>query len=143
VDQHLRDLYQKATGDPIPSDIRTYFITRFRSQKGVETAKRSNIQTYCKHPRQKRCWKLNLTREGIDELWEKAMEGPLRAAQRELNKLSKMVQQGRAPSPLVVITGGTTLNPAVREELERMCAQLQLPLKCTETDAFSIPFTYR
>ena len=111
MDQQLQDIYRQATGDPIPSDVRTYFITKFCSQKGVEKSKRSNIQLPCKYSHLEELWRLLITRQTIDGLWEKAMEGPLRAAQRELKSFPRWFGKAVPQAPSLSLQAAQPSTP--------------------------------
>jgi hypothetical protein len=87
-------------------------------------------------PGDTRIWRATFTLEDINQAWEKGLNGPLRTARREISRLVDRLKQGLVSSPLVVVSGGTARNPAVKSSMLDLCNEKGIRL--VFTDEFNV-----
>jgi len=127
-------------GTVAPPQHREDFLSRFRKQKGRETELLENIIAMYARPNDGGACRVNLTREVMTSAWGKALSRPLETARREIARLVGMVEGGCVTSPLVVVSGGTARNPAVKSQMETLCKQSGIPVVFTADFADSIAY---
>jgi hypothetical protein len=115
-------------------------LTRFRRQKGLKTENRREISLLLPVKNRQEPLNVNLSLEIMQESWEKGMIYPLQCVQEQLDRLAQMASLGHLSKPLVVVSGGTSRNPAVKSRLEALCAQRNLPVKFTQDLGIAIAY---
>jgi hypothetical protein len=85
-------------------------------------------------------WRLNMTLKGMEDAWKRGLRGPLRTAEREISRLVERMELGVVSRPLVVISGGTARNPAVKSRLVYLCEAKGVSV--VFTDEFNVPIAY-
>jgi hypothetical protein len=101
---------------------------------------RENITMTLTRPEDDAPWRGTLTREIIEDAWRKGLERPLDTARHEISRLVKMLEHERVSRPLVVVSGGTARNPAVKSRMMALCEEGGIPILFT--DDFDIHITY-
>jgi len=81
-------------------------------------------------------WRATLTLEDIEDAWQKGLKRPLKTAKREIPRLVNMLEEGHVRMPLVVVSGGTARNPAVKARMLALCQENGIPI--VFTDDFNI-----
>jgi len=115
------------------------FLARFRMQKGKKTESRQEL-TIGFTPSNGAPFRTTLTQANIEAAWRKALNRPLETARREVARLASMVEGGCVTSPLVVVSGGTCRNPAVKSSMKSLCKEAGVPVVFTED--FKLGITY-
>jgi hypothetical protein len=82
-----------------------------------------------------------LTQEDINQAWGKGLKRPLRTAEQEISRLAEKKNQGVVSTPLVVVTGGTALNPAVKSFMSAQCNTENIPVAFIAELGFSFTNT--
>ncbi len=85
-------------------------------------------------------WQATLTRDAIDQAWKKGISETLRTARYEILRLLKYAKQGLVSSPLVVVSGGTARNPAVKSYLTTLCDTAEVSVLFTND--FDVPILH-
>jgi hypothetical protein len=124
-----------------PLEHREDFLSRFRKQKCVKEELRQPICAIYPQPGidAPPC-RITLGPEGIEIAWRRALERPLVVARREIARLVGMVESRCVTSPLVVVSGGSARNPAVKSRMAALCGQSGVPV--VFTDDFDVRITY-
>ncbi|KAK4235727.1 hypothetical protein C8A03DRAFT_36422 [Achaetomium macrosporum] len=140
VDEFVSDQYFQQTGVPPPPHERQHFLSEFQKQKGKQTDLRKAISVSFTLPDYAGTWRATLTLEDISQAWEKGLRGPLRTAKREISRLAEKMRQGMVSKPLVVVSGGTVRNPAVKSHMLALCNAKDIPV--VFTDEFDVRITF-
>ncbi|KAK0612270.1 hypothetical protein B0T14DRAFT_440845, partial [Immersiella caudata] len=110
-------------------------------QKGREANLRTPVVLAGMRPETGSTWRLSMKLEDIENTWHMALERPLETVRRELRCLARMVQSGYVTKPLVVVSGGTARNPAVKSRMAALCQKHNVPLAFT--DDFYVGISYK
>lgn len=140
VKQWFSRIWLEQNCEFIPPDALDDLLSRFRKQKGREAAGRENITIMHCGRGNNSAWRCTLTLEDIEQAWRQGLERPLETARREIQRLVKMVRHERVSNPLVVVSGGTARNPAVRSRMTTLCDEVGIPI--IFTDDFDVRITY-
>ncbi|KAK1756671.1 hypothetical protein QBC47DRAFT_400302 [Echria macrotheca] len=134
-------LWTEVIGSPPPPEHREDALSRFRIQKGrkAEDVPEKITLTFALDD-EGSSWRVNLTRKTIEEAWRKGLDRPLDKAQHEISRLVKMEENDRIHAALVVVSGGTARNPAVKSRMLEICERRGVPV--VFTDDFDIHITY-
>ncbi len=116
----------------MPPDELEHVLKEFRRQKRKNTAERTAITCRLDKPGDMGIWKSTLTLNAINQAWRKGNSEPLRTAERELSCLLESVEQKLVSKPLVVVSGGTARNPAVKSHMANLCFMRGLPVVFTD-----------
>jgi hypothetical protein len=125
-------LYFQVTGFCAPPSELEHFLLRFRPQKGRKTESRKAININLPMPDDTGVWRATLTTEIINQAWEQGLNGPLRTAELMISRLLENVAQGNVSQPLVVVSGGTARNPAVKSYMTTLCRANKVPVVFTD-----------
>ncbi len=117
--------------DP-PADCCEELLLKFRRQKGWETDLRESIVLCFTRPPDGTPWRVTLTLETIEDAWRHGIDRPLRVAAREVARLVRVVDAERVSNPVVIVSGGTARNPAVKSRMEEICEQHGVPVVFTD-----------
>ncbi|KAK1757090.1 hypothetical protein QBC47DRAFT_378392 [Echria macrotheca] len=142
-EHHVNEWFMNAwygiTNTVAPPQYREDFLGRFRKQKGRKTELLQDIGVMYPLPDGSPC-RVTLTTEVITSAWVKALGRPLETARREIARFVSMVESGCVTSPLVVVSGGTARNPAVKSRMTTLCEQSGIPVVFTSDFADSIAY---
>ncbi|EAQ88792.1 hypothetical protein CHGG_05411 [Chaetomium globosum CBS 148.51] len=109
-------------------------------QKSKRVASRRPIGMNVSRPDGSGTWRLNMSLTDMEDAWRRGLHGPLRTAGREISRLVERMKLGIVERPLVVISGGTARNPAVKSRLLSLCEVKGL--STVFTDQFNVPIAY-
>ncbi|KAK3899622.1 hypothetical protein C8A05DRAFT_17963 [Staphylotrichum tortipilum] len=132
IGQWFSHQYFEDTGVPAPPDELELFLRRFRPQKGKRTESRKVIRIILSLPDDSGTWRSTLTMEEINRAWRKGLSGPLRTARRAISHLLHNMEQEVVSRPLVVVSGGTARNPAVKSYMAVLCHAEGVPVVFTD-----------
>ncbi|KAK3296446.1 uncharacterized protein B0H64DRAFT_398279 [Chaetomium fimeti] len=138
--QWFSDRFSQDTKVPVPPNELEDFLTRFRSQKNKRAASRRPITTNFPMPNSIDTWRATLTVEEIEHAWKRGLRGPLRTAEREISRLVERTKLGVVSQPLVVVSGGTARNPAVKSRITSLCDAKGVSV--VFTDEFNVRIAY-
>ncbi len=124
----------------MPPDELEHVLKQFRRQKTRNTAERTAITCRLDKPGDMGIWKSTLTLNAINQAWREGISEPLRTAERVISRLLRSVEQGVVSMPLVVVSGGTARNPAVKSHMTTLCFSRGLPV--VFTDDFDVPLVH-
>ena len=125
---------------PIPPHELDGILMVFRGQKSKRAASRRPIGMNVSRPDGSGTWRLNMSLTDMEDAWRRGLRGPLRTAGREISRLVERMKLGIVERPLVVISGGTARNPAVKSCLLSLCEVKGL--STVFTDQFNVPIAY-
>jgi tRNA A37 threonylcarbamoyltransferase TsaD len=104
----------------------------------MEAALREKITVTFTRPEDDAPWRGTLTQDIIEDAWRKGLERPLETAKHEISRLVKMVRHERVSKPLVVVSGGTARNPAVKSRMKALCDESGVAILFTDDFAIRI-----
>jgi hypothetical protein len=104
----------------------------------MEAALREKITVTFTRPEDDAPWRGTLTQDIIEDAWRKGLERPLETAKHEISRLAKMVRHERVSKPLVVVSGGTARNPAVKSRMKALCDESGVAILFTDDFAIRI-----
>lgn len=73
-----------------------------------------------------------MTVEEITRAWEEGLSGPLRTARHTISHLLDNMEQRVVSRPLVIVTGGTARNHAVKSHMAALCREGGVPVVFTD-----------
>jgi hypothetical protein len=123
-----------------PAEHRKNLLSTFRKQKGREVERREALTMAGTHADDRSIWRITLTLDSIEDAWQKGLNRPLKTARREIELFARMVDSGVVTNPLVVVSGGTARNPAVKSRMLALCKENGVPVLFT--DDFEQRITY-
>jgi len=126
------------TETPVPPEYLEEFLNKFRPQKGQSTDSRKSVSMICPFTRDymdsHSGFLLQLSVEDIQHTWRKGLERPLNVAARQMERLADMAKTDseRVPNPVVVVSGGTARNPAVKSHMMDLGERHEIPIVFTD-----------
>jgi len=123
-----------------PPQHREDFLSRFRKQKGKKAELRVPISAIYARPDNGAPCRVTLGTEVIEANWRKALSRPLETAKREIARLVSMEKSGCVTTPVVVVSGGSARNPAVKSQMMALCKESGIP--AVFTDDFDVSIAY-
>ena len=132
IGQWVSDQYFRDNGFPAPPAELEQLLGVFRPQKARDAESRFEINIRLHKPDDIGVWRSTLTLNAIDQAWIEAIGEPLRTARCVISRLRKHVEQGVVSTPLVVVSGGTARNPAVKSYMTALCDTKRVPVVFTD-----------
>ncbi|KAK0619472.1 hypothetical protein B0T14DRAFT_209156 [Immersiella caudata] len=77
-------------------------------------------------------WRVPLSKETINDAWEKGLGRPLRLMERQLARLVTLQKKDRISSPLVMVSGGSARGPKARSCIEALCKEAGVDMIFTD-----------
>jgi hypothetical protein len=127
-------------GSLAPPQYREKALSEFRVQKGREAELRKPITLNLTNPTDGFPCRLTMGLSAIEETWHKGLDRPLETVRRELARMVRMVERGLVTKPLVVVSGGTARNPAVKSRMLALCERSNVPVIFTDDFGMSIAY---
>ncbi|KAK0746876.1 hypothetical protein B0T18DRAFT_466281 [Schizothecium vesticola] len=140
IDEWFKDTWYGMNHAWPPSQHREDFLSRFRKQKCKRAELREDIIALYARPDDGATCRITLERKAIEDAWQKALSRPLKVARREVARLVSLVESGCVTSPLVVVSGGSARNPAVKSQMMTLCRQSGVHVVFTHD--FDVSITY-
>lgn len=123
-----------------PPERRKEVLSTFSKQKSRDKDMREEVTMVDVRPDDNTLWRITLTLENIEEAWQKGLSRPLETARCEITRLVTLVKRKQISKPLVVVSGGTARNPAVKSRMLDLCRESGVPVLFT--DDFAVSITY-